>query len=435
MSEWVEKPLGELANLEIGGTPSRDVPAYWADANGDGYPWVSIADLRAGRVAETSERITDLGVRHSNVKLVKRGTVLMTFKLTIGEVALADCDLFTNEAIVALTPKSQEITPAFLFHALPSAAKAAVTDAAIKGATLNKDKLAKIAIRLPADRETQDCIARVLRTLDSQIEATEALIAKQERVRAGLMQDLFTRGVDEQGQLRPPRDQAPHLYRETELGWLPLGWEVDRITKCVSLPSDATIGPFGSNLVATDYRNAGVPVIFVRDVKPDRFLWKSAVFLDPAKANSLAAHGSQPGDVIATKMGFPPCIACLHPRDFPAAIITADMIRLRVSRRDVAIPEYISGVLNSEAVLSQVRAITGGVTRPKVTLADFRSLRVAYPPVDEQKLIFERLALIDGLIDEQLSEVEKLNLMKSGLMQDLLTGEVSVAPLLESVPA
>ena len=60
--------------------------------------------------------------------------------------------------------------------------------------------------------------------MDVQIEATEALIAKQERLRAGLMQDLFTRGVDENGELRPPREEAPHLYHETEIGWLPKGW-------------------------------------------------------------------------------------------------------------------------------------------------------------------------------------------------------------------
>lgn len=432
MSEWVEKPLGELAYLEIGGTPSRDNPDYWADANGDGHPWVSIADLRAGRVAETSERITDLGVRHSNVKPIKRGTVLMTFKLTIGEVALADCDLFTNEAIVAISPKSKGISSEFLFHILPGTAKSAVTDAAIKGATLNKDKLAKLVIRYPENCGQQASIARILSALDSQIEATEELMAKHEQVRAGLMQDLFTRGVDEFGQLRPPREQAPHLYHQTDLGWLPLGWAVDRITKCISTASDATIGPFGSNLVATDYRNVGVPVIFVRDVKPDHFSWKSDVFVDETKANTLTAHSSKPGDVIATKMGFPPCVACVHPEDFPDAIITADMVRLRVSRRDIAIPTYISAVLNSDVVLSQVRAITGGVTRPKITLADFRSLRVPYPPVHEQELIFGMLSVIDGLIDQQLKEVEKLCLQKSGLMHDLLTGKVPVTPLLES---
>ena len=84
--------------------------------------------------------------------------------------------------------------------------------------------------------------------LDTQIEATEGLIAKQERVRAGLMQDLFTRGVDEHGQLRPPRDQAPHLYHQTELGWLPLGWEArrTRMSTCIECLRQRAADLFGS---------------------------------------------------------------------------------------------------------------------------------------------------------------------------------------------
>ena len=66
----------------------------------------------------------------------------------------------------------------------------------------------------------------MLQHLDTQIEVTEALIAKQERVRAGLMQDLFTRGISEHGQLRPPVEEAPHLYRQSELGWIPKDWKV-----------------------------------------------------------------------------------------------------------------------------------------------------------------------------------------------------------------
>lgn len=426
MSEWVDRRLGD----HIGTLPGFAFVSKYFNDRGEGLPLIRIRDIEASTTA------VHYSGPYPSAFVVSEGDMLVGMD---GEFNLrrwkGDKALLNQRVLKVFAKPSGEIDLNFAYYWLaPYLKKVEASTAATTVKHLSSKDVEKAVVHSPC-KDMQAAIARILRALDTQIEATEGLIAKQERVRAGLMQDLFTRGVDEHGQLRPPRHQAPHLYHQTELGWLPVGWGVDRITKCINSPSDATIGPFGSNLVASDYRNAGVPVIFVRDVKPDRFFWKSDVFVDPAKANSLAAHSSQPGDVIATKMGFPPCIACLHPRDFPAAIITADMIRLRVSRRDVAIPEYISGALNSEAVLAQVRAITGGVTRPKVTLADFRSLRLAYPPVDEQKLIFERLALIDGLIDKQLGEVAKMNLQKSGLMQDLLTGKVSVAPLLEAVPA
>jgi type I restriction enzyme S subunit len=85
-----------------------------------------------------------------------------------------------------------------------------------------------------------------LRAIDTQIEATRALIAKQERVRAGLMQDLFTRGVDEHGQLRPSPEEAPNLYHQTELGWLPKGWGTGSILRyCTEYRQPILTGPFG----------------------------------------------------------------------------------------------------------------------------------------------------------------------------------------------
>ncbi|AMU93101.1 hypothetical protein AOA14_00570 [Sphingopyxis terrae subsp. terrae NBRC 15098] len=421
MSEWVERPLGKLVSFKKG----KKVET--SDLALDGFlPYLGASSLTGGE--------DGFALPNGGISCVASDALMLWDGERSGLVGPGKSGVISS-TVMRLRPEA-EMTGRYLVHCLRDRfewIQARRTGTGVPH--VPKDLGRILELRFPEAESEQNTICNILDALDTQIEATEGLIAKQERVRAGLMQDLFTRGVDEHGQLRPPRHQAPHLYHQTELGWLPLGWEVDRITKCVNSSSDATIGPFGSNLVASDYRNSGVPVIFVRDVKPERFIWKSDVFVDSAKAKSLAAHESQPGDVIATKMGFPPCIACIHPMDFPAAIITADMIRLRVSRRDVAIPEFVASALNSEVVLAQVRAITGGVTRPKITLADFRSLRLAFPPVTEQKLIFDRMKLIDGLIDDHLRELAKLALQKSGLMQDLLTGKIPVTPLLESMPA
>ena len=75
---------------------------------------------------------------------------------------------------------------------------------------------------LPEQRK----IARILSTVDDLIERTEALIAKHRAIKQGLMHDLLTRGVDASGRLRPPREEAPGLYRESAVGWVPMEWEV-----------------------------------------------------------------------------------------------------------------------------------------------------------------------------------------------------------------
>jgi len=246
--------------------------------------------------------------------------------------------------------------------------------------------------------EEQIGISQILDTLDTAICETEALIDKLKAVKQGLLHDLLSRGLDANGQLRPSKSEAPLLYKESPLGWIPREWEVEPI---INLTSNSVIGPFGSDLVAADYRDSGVPVIFVRDVKPDRLVWKSNVFVSASKAQALAAHEVRAGDVVATKMGFPPCVAAVYPESMPSGIVTADIVRLRPCT-DRICPDWISMFINSSAVAKQVEQITAGVTRPKVTLRDVRNLLIGLPPIKEQERVLDRLTAMQSRI--QLEE-------------------------------
>lgn len=137
--------LSELLDISIGRTPSRNEPAYW----GKGYRWVSIRDLSSKTVTETKEQITDLAVKEARCKIVRKGTLLFSFKLTIGKMAFAGCDLFTNEAIAAFSIKDEKkLNSEFLYYALQSATFGGANQAAM-GKTLNSKSLAEIEIPLP----------------------------------------------------------------------------------------------------------------------------------------------------------------------------------------------------------------------------------------------------------------------------------------------
>lgn len=291
--------------------------------------------------------------------------------------------------------------------------------------SINRNWLAKITFPNPG-KKCQKKIASILSTIDIAIEKTEALIAKYQQIKAGLMHDLFTRGVLPNGQLRPPRSQAPELYQETDIGWIPRDWTVVRMVTLAEDRSNATtIGPFGSDLVAMDYRLESVPVVFVRDIKSSLFQWNSNVYVSKYKAQQLNAHSVRPGEILATKMGLPPCISCVYPEWMPNGIVTADIIRLSPDKQKV-VPEWLATAVNQDRVIRQVAAITAGVTRPKVTLADFRAIKIATPQLDEQKLITSQLNLMQERINKEQSYVIKLQKQKLGLMQDLLTGKVPV---------
>ena len=105
--------LGNVCDIRIGGTPSRDNPSYFLGEN----LWVSIKEMDGQEINDTKEKITDEAVANSNVKLIPKGTTLLSFKLTIGKTAIAGKDLYTNEAIASLIPKNKEkVLDKYLFY-------------------------------------------------------------------------------------------------------------------------------------------------------------------------------------------------------------------------------------------------------------------------------------------------------------------------------
>ena len=106
--------LKDIFDIEIGGTPRRNEPRYWRNGKN---PWVSVAELNGNVIYDTREKITDEGVKSSNVKLIPKNTTLVSFKLSLGKVGFTGIDLYTNEAIAALIPKGeQDIDSRFTFY-------------------------------------------------------------------------------------------------------------------------------------------------------------------------------------------------------------------------------------------------------------------------------------------------------------------------------
>src|SRR5690606_19542387 len=97
--KWSKSSLGDLCSILIGGTPSRKKPEYWdKDCTTENH-WVSIRDIGQKYLSSTSERVSDLGIKKSNVKLIQPGTVIMSFKLTLGRASIVKVPCYTNEAI------------------------------------------------------------------------------------------------------------------------------------------------------------------------------------------------------------------------------------------------------------------------------------------------------------------------------------------------
>jgi restriction endonuclease S subunit len=193
-SGWTSDSLGNLVNIAIGKTPKRDEPKYW---HGGRHKWATIANMKFGEeLNDTTEYITDLALRETNIKKVAKGTLLFSFKLTIGKMAFAGCDLYTNEAIAALTPKNARIDKKILFYALQVANLTGNAGDAAKGKTLNTKTLPLIEVAFPEDIKEQRRIVARIEELTSRAEEARKLAADRETELDALLQALYSRMIE-----------------------------------------------------------------------------------------------------------------------------------------------------------------------------------------------------------------------------------------------
>ncbi|WP_434711570.1 restriction endonuclease subunit S [Rhizobium sp. YTUHZ045] len=279
----------------------------------------------------------------------------------------------------------------------------------------------------PQDHQSK--IAEILDTLDEAIRGTEAVVAKLKAIKQGLLHDLLTRGIDANGDLRPPHTESPHLYKETLLGWRPKEWDVESLGDASESIID---GPFGSNLKTEHYvEEPGVRVVRLQNIQDGYFDDTEKAYIRESHAAKLARNEVVPGDVLIASLGddgHPVGRSCRYPFEYPSAINKADCFRFR--GKPCCRNGFVTLFLNGEIARRQARGYEQGVTMKRINLGNLRKIKIWLPKPAEQEAIEQRAEAANASHSEWLSELVKLRLQKSGLMDDLLTGRVAVTPLL-----
>lgn len=267
----------------------------------------------------------------------------------------------------------------------------------------------------------QQRIAEILSTVDDAIDQTEALIAKTQQIKAGLMHDLFTRGVTPDGQLRPPREAAPQLYKESPLGWIPKEWQYGPLSKAADLD-------VGYAFKSEWFKSEGIGLLRGENVGYGRADWKDRQCLSPARARQFAEYWLKPGDVVIgmdrtfTKSGVK--ITPLTEDDCPALLVQ------RVGRfrpRDCE-PAFLRWLIEMPEYLRALNVNQKGMDIPHLSKSEILEPAVPLVSRPEQLSISSRIDAVQAQTRRDELAVAKLSALKSGLMHDLLTGRVAVGP-------
>ena len=381
-SVYPQKELGELCEIKIGGTPSRDVPEYFSGSN----LWVSVSELNGGVITDTKEKITDEAVRNSNVKLIPKGTTLVSFKLSLGKTAVAGRDLYTNEAIAALIPKDgSALLGRYLFYLFDG--KLIDLDNLkgnnVFGKSLNSEHMRR-NVRIP------------LPPLDIQQKIVDEM-AQIEKKMAQAEQDLGS-----------CRSSIVHLVNGVAA---PQEKPLSQIAICnpsksalSDMPDTMAVSFVEMAAVSNDGHITGAVDRLLGDVRKGSYTY------------------FRENDIIVAKI-----TPCMENGKCALAVGLTNGIGMGSSEfhvfrcGDLVLPGYLFAFLNRASVREAAEAVmTGASGHRRVPIEFYRQLSIPLPPISEQRRIVAEIQQVEDQISLLNGQLNMLRMEKDAVLKKYL---------------
>ncbi len=405
---WTVEPFSQVASYTTGRTPARANPAYWAKGERQ-VPWVAISDMEQyGIITETAESVSELAFENVfRERIVPAGTLIMSFKLTIGRVATLGIPACHNEAIISIYPR-EGVDQRYLGYFLSQVDYTDHQDRQIKGNTLNQSKIDQIQVVLPPSNE-QSRIADVLDKCRLGINIERTAEKTAEELKRACMRELFTRGLRGEPQ------------KETEIGPMPESWSPRTILELCEIWSGGT--PRKS---VTEYWSGDIPWVSGKDLKRPA--------LDDA-IDHVSAAGVEAGSRLAPEGAVLLLVRGMGlAKDLPVAVINRPMAFNQDVKALVSRGQYSGQFLRSaiyagkERLLGQIVPSAHGTMT--LNLNDVETCKVACPKdPDEAKDIVTILHTLDRKIDLHRTKREVLEELFESLLHKLMTREIAVSDL------
>ena len=397
---WQTRRLGDLCEIKLGKTPARANEEFWDKKRETSNVWLSIADLLNGDdnvVADSKEYLSDKGAAISQI--VRKGTLLASFKLTLGRLAFAGRDLFTNEAIAALNIiNERELSKEFLFYFLHffDWDKATEGDVKLKGKTLNKAKLKEMAVHFPPLAAQQ----RIVGILDEAFEGIATAKANAEK-------NLQNARAVFESHLNAVFTQRGEEWVDTALG---------SVCKFVR-------GPFGGSLKKSIFVADGKAVYEQQHAIYDQFD-DVRYFIDDAKFEEMKRFELLPNDLIMSCSGTMGRVAVV-PAGIKRGIINQALLKLTPSTK--LLTTFLKSWMESEAFQDALKEYSGGAAIQNVaSVKILKEIQVPLPLVEQQECVVQKLdslreesQRLESIYQQKLAALEEL---KKSLMHQAFTG-------------
>jgi len=425
MPDWRAVQLHEVADLRVSNVDKKSVTGElpvrlcnYMDVYGNDY---IRADLPFMEATATAAEVERFGVRRGDVMITKDSET--PDDIGIPAVVTEEIgNLVCGYHLAQLRPKDGVVDATYLAKQLSLPETAAYFAQRATGSTrygLSTRTIAQTPIHL-APLAEQQCIAAILTSLDNAIEATEALIEKHQQFKAGLMHDLFTRGVTPNGAIREP--QVGSRADGAVGGAFPAGWDLLPLQRCL------TEGASNGIYKPPHLIGSGALLVGQTAITEDRSVDPRLARRASVTAAELRRFGVADGDVLVARV-FATVEGVGRPALVPdlgePAVFESNMMRLRVAA-SVIRPRLLFEWLKSDASRRHIEGRANASNQVSVNQAVLYPLPVPIPPLDEQDRMVVRIDAADRRRASDLAVLGKLRMQKQGLMQDLLTGKVRI---------
>lgn len=409
-TEWQLRPLGEVARVEMGQSPPSEHVSE--------KPESGLAFLQGN--AEFSDLYPHPRLWCSKpLKKAKDGDTLVSVRAPVGAINRADRDYCIGRGLAAIRfinsdPSYGYYALAFISSGLRKVAQG-TTFEAVGGKDLRGLEFPDSP--LPEQRR----IAEILNILDEAIRKTEQVIAKLQQMKQGLLQDLLTRGIDDNGEVRD-QERHPEQFKDTQLGWIPKGWDaVPASTLLLGVEQG-----WSPDCEAEPAEKGSWGVLKTTAVTWSRYD-DSANKALPGHLRPRPEYEVKANDVLMTRAG-------PNSRVGVVALVTETQGRLMLSDKmyrllpntEKVSPEYLALALSGEKTQRHLATLKTGLAESQTNISQsiVLSLWIPLPGLAEQDRICDRHASLSRQAQLEALVLAKLLVLKKGLMNDLLTGRV-----------
>jgi type I restriction enzyme S subunit len=275
---------------------------------------------------------------------------------------------------------------------------------------LTQGELKKITIPHP-EKKFADKIGNILEKADAAITQTEALIAKYQRIKTGLMQDLLTKGIDEHGNIR---SEQTHRFKMEKGLRVPEDWEVKELDKIAIVIDSLHQTP--------TFTDDGIPMIRVNNVADGFINLKTSARVSEETYNAFTRNLKPTfGDIVISRVGSYGLTLFIETEEKICIGQNTAIVRPEISY------DYLNFYLKSNSIKTQIEDTISGSSQKSLSLKAIRNLKIGYPKDNAERLkIAERIQKLNLFLKLEQNKLSKLQSLKTGLMQDLLSGKVRV---------